>query len=76
MVVFTNNVNMFNQGGTHEQNPNMGVQQGIGQNGLPNLVEEGEIKYNDYIFSNRLIANEDILDTVKLPTKYDGKSFC
>ena len=72
---FTNNVNMFNQGGTHEQNPNMGVQQGIGQNGLPNLVEEGEIKYNDYIFSNRLIANEDILDTVKLPTKYDGKSF-
>ena len=72
---FTNNVNMFNQGGTHEQNPNMGIQQGIGQNGLPNLVEEGEIKYNDYIFSNRLIANEDILDIVKLPTKYDGKTF-
>lgn len=51
-------VNSFNNGGTHEENPNEGILQGIGSNGLPNLVEEGEVKYkgfeNPIIFSNRL----------------------
>ena len=36
-------VTEVNAGGTHEQNPNMGVQVGIDGKGVPNLVEEGEV---------------------------------
>jgi len=32
---------------------------GMGQNGKPNLVEEGEYKFKDYIFSNRLRVDKD-----------------
>lgn len=45
-------VTLFENGGSHEQNPIGGIPQGIGANGKPNLVEEGETKWNDYIFSN------------------------
>lgn len=72
---FDNGVNVFNVGGTHEQNPNGGIPQGIGANGLPNLVEEGEVKYKDYIFSDRLKANKTTLDSVGLPNKFIGKSY-
>jgi hypothetical protein len=41
-------------GGTHEQNPYGGVPMGTGSNGKMNTVEEGEVKFGDYIFSNRL----------------------
>lgn len=41
-------------GGTHEENPYGGVPMGIGANGNMNTVEEGEVKFGDYIFSNRL----------------------
>src|SRR5574344_1878545 len=51
---FNNGVTMFNTGGTHEQNPNGGIPQGVDQNGKPNLVEQGEVKYNDFIYSNRI----------------------
>ena len=51
----------FNEGGTHEENPNQGVMQGIGQNGKPNLVEEGETRHEDYIFSNRLKVDKNII---------------
>lgn len=33
----------IDNGGTHQQNPNGGVQFGIASDGLPNLVEEGEV---------------------------------
>lgn len=46
--------NEFNEGGSHERNINGGVPQGINSNGVPNLVEEGETKWDDYIFSKRL----------------------
>lgn len=46
--------NTFNNGGTHEQNPNGGIPQGVDNEGTPNLVEQGELKYKDYIFSDRL----------------------
>lgn len=36
-------VTEVNAGGTHEQNPNMGVQVGVDGKGVPNLVEEGEV---------------------------------
>lgn len=47
-------VTVFEGGGSHEQNPLGGIPQGIGQNGKQNLVEEGETKWNDYIFSNEI----------------------
>jgi hypothetical protein len=47
----------FNEGGTHEQNPNGGVPIGMGSNGKMNTVEEGEVKFGDYVFSNRIEMN-------------------
>lgn len=44
----------FNTGGTHEQNPLGGIPQGINNQGNLNLVEQGEIRFNDFIFSNRI----------------------
>ena len=45
----------FNEGGSHEQNADGGVAQGANtENGEPNLVEQGETKFKDYIFSDRL----------------------
>lgn len=49
-----NGINSFATGGTHEQNPNGGIPQGVDGEGTPNLVEQGEVKYDNYIFSNRL----------------------
>lgn len=45
-------VTIFENGGTHEENSLGGIPQGVGNNGKINLVEEGETKWNDYIFSN------------------------
>lgn len=47
-------ISEYNAGGTHEENPNGGIFIGMGQNGKPNMVEEGEVKVDDYVFSNRL----------------------
>ena len=42
-------------GGTHEESPYEGVQMGISrENGQPNLVEEGETIFDDYVFSRRI----------------------
>jgi hypothetical protein len=51
---FDNGVRVIKEGGTHEENPNQGVPQGIAPDGLPNLVEEGEVIYNDFVYSDRL----------------------
>lgn len=51
---FSNGITIIGEGGTHEGNPNEGVQMGIDPQGTPNLVEEGEVVFNDYVFSNRL----------------------
>ena len=53
-------------GGTHEQNPFNGVPMGTDRNGTPNLVEEGETIWNDYVFSNRLKVPETLTDKYKL----------
>lgn len=63
---WTNGLTWFNNGSTHEENPNGGIPQGIAPDGKPNLVEEGEVKYNDYIFSNRLTVPEDMTKKYKL----------
>ena len=50
----------INNGGLHEQNPYEGVPFGVASDGQPNLVEEGEVIWNDYAFSNRLKAPKDL----------------
>ena len=72
---FSNGIIIIGNGGTHEENPNEGVQMGIDPQGIPNLVEEGEVIFNDYVFSNRLFANGGLLESVNLPKSYDGYSF-
>lgn len=71
---FSNGVTQFNEGGTHEENPLGGIPQGIGPNGEPNLVEEGEVKWNDYIFSDRLKVPKDVKEAL-LPSTLKNKTF-
>lgn len=72
---FLNGVNIVRAGGTHEDNPYEGVPMGIAPDGQPNLVEEGEVIYNDYVFSNRLHLNEKELKKGRLPKKYKNYTF-
>lgn len=55
---FGSPVTEFNAGGSHEENPYDGIPQGIAPDGLPNLVEEGEVKFDNYIFSDRLMLTK------------------
>lgn len=72
---FTNDVIFINEGGTHSQNPSQGVQLGVDNNNVPNLVEEGEVVFNDYVFSNRLKATKELLDTNGFSDKYTDWTF-
>ena len=72
---FSNGLVIISNGGTHEENPNEGIQVGVDPQGIPNLVEEGEVIFNDYVFSNRLFADGGLLESVRLPKSYDGYSF-
>lgn len=49
-----NGITIIGNGGTHEENPMEGVQMGMDAQGIPNLVEEGEVIFNDYVFSDRI----------------------
>ena len=49
-----NGLTIIGNGGTHEENPMEGVQMGMDAQGVPNLVEEGEVIFNDYVFSDRM----------------------
>ena len=73
--VFSNGVTLINEGGSHEENPLTGVPMGIAPDGQPNLVEEGEVIFNDYVFSNRLYPNEKMLKQVNLPTRFKDNTF-
>lgn len=72
---FSNGVTIIGNGGTHEENPMEGVPMGIAPDGTPNLVEQGEVKFNDYVFSNRLFATGGLLAAHNLPTTYANHSF-
>lgn len=59
-------VTVFNKGGSHEENINGGIPQGIAPDGSPNLVEQGEVKLgevlgldNQYILSNRIMIDAE-----------------
>ena len=64
--LFTNGVTTIGNGGTHESNPYEGVQMGVDPQGIPNLVEEGEVIYDDYVFSNRLRVPKEVKQKYKL----------
>lgn len=66
-----NGITTINNGGTHEENPYEGVQIGVDNQGIPNLVEEGEVVWNDYVFSNRLKPTKEM----KKKNKYKGDTF-
>ena len=70
-----NGLRVIGNGGTHEENPMEGVPMGMDAEGNPNLVEQGEVIFNDYVFSNRLFADGDLLESFNLPKSYDGYSF-
>lgn len=71
---WTNGIIIVDNGGSHEQNPLEGVPMGMGPDGRPNLVEEGEVIYKDYVFSNRLKVPKSVQETYKLKGK-DGLTF-
>lgn len=59
-------VTVFNKGGSHEENINGGIPQGVAPDGSPNLVEQGEVKLgevlgmdNQYILSNRIVIDAE-----------------
>ena len=72
---WSNGLTFINEGGTHEENPFDGVLMGFDQEGIPNLVEEGEIIYNDYVFSNRLKPSKKQLESSGLNKKYNNWTF-
>lgn len=74
-VEWSNGLKTIDNGGTHEENPMEGVPMGIAPDGQPNLVEEGEVIFNNYVFSNRMFADKKLLEDFKLPKAYDGYSF-
>lgn len=57
---------LVGNGGTHEENPNEGVPMGMDSEGIPNLVEEGEVIFNDYVFSKRLKVPKEVKKKYKL----------
>ena len=59
-------LSFINTGGTHESNPYGGVTVGIAPDGLPNQVEEDEVIFNDYVFSNRLKVPKAIRNKYRL----------
>lgn len=61
-----NGVTVIGNGGTHEESPYEGVQMGVDNQGIPNLVEEGEVIFNDYVFSNRLTVPNAVREKYKL----------
>lgn len=72
---WSNGLRIIGNGGTHEENPMEGVPMGMDAEGTPNLVEQGEVIFDDYVFSNRMFADGGLLESFNLPKSYDGYSF-
>lgn len=66
---FTNGLTHVNSGLSHELNPNEGVQVGIDSQGTPNLVEEGETIFNDYVYSNRIECDDKTKERFRISKK-------
>ena len=68
---WSNGITIIDNGGTHESNPFEGVPMGTAPDGQPNLVEEGEVIYNDYVYSNRIKVPKSVREKYKLKGKDD-----
>ena len=66
---FTDGLAHVDAGDTHEENPNGGVPMGVAPDGQPNLVEEGETIWNDYVFSNRIKPDKETLEQFHIYSK-------
>lgn len=63
---FDTGLTLVGNGGAHEENPLEGVPMGMDSKGVPNLVEEGEVIFNDYVFSKRLKVPKSMRKKYKL----------
>ena len=68
---FSTGATHVNAGGTHEESPYDGVQMGVDSEGIPNLVEEGEIIYNDYVYSDRIQLDDEAKEKFHFSKKKD-----
>lgn len=66
---YTTGLTHISAGGSHEENPYEGVQVGVDNEGTPNLVEEGETIFNDYVYSTRISADEVTKKAFHIPLK-------
>lgn len=64
-----------NTGGSHEENPNGGVQIGMDSNGVPNMLEEDEPVYKDFVYSDNIEADRELLKKFNIPEKFAGKLY-
>lgn len=62
-------------GGSHDENPNGGVQIGVDEQNIPNMLEEDESVYKDYVFSDNIRAEKKFLVDNHIPEKYAGKLY-
>lgn len=69
------NMQYYENGGTHEENPNGGIQVGVDSQGNPNLVEEGEFRWNNDIFSDRIEVDPKILSEFGAPKARKDESY-
>lgn len=70
-----NEVTEYDEGGSHEENPNGGVAVGQNSSGGLNLIEEGETRHGDYIFSNDFKLSKEDAERFKLDPKYVGEKY-
>lgn len=62
----------INEGGSHEENPNGGVQMGMDEQGIPNVVEEDESIYKDFVYSDNIIIDDEMIEKHNLPKALKG----
>lgn len=55
---FSTGLKHIDAGLSHEESPYGGVPMGQDAEGIPNLVEQNEVIYNDYVYSDRLKINK------------------
>ena len=72
----------FNAGGSHEENRHGGILQGIAPDGMPNLVEQGEVKISDvvggtnpYVLSARIVITPETAEEFGIDSKLVGLSY-
>lgn len=70
-AIFDTGLTVVGNGGTHEENPYEGVQMGVDSQGIPNKVEQGEVIFNNYVFSKRLVVPKAVRNKYKLRDQKD-----